>query len=85
MLLCLSLAACGGSTPPPKAAVADKPSSAAPPPAGPTRTDVKEISKELVQKCVAGGWISRWRSSTGDGWRGLRCWISAARWYRGVR
>jgi hypothetical protein len=64
--LCLSLAACGGSTPPPKAAVADKPSSAAPPPAGPTRTDVKEISKELVQKCVAGGWISRWRSENVD-------------------
>jgi hypothetical protein len=32
------------------------------PPSGPTRTDFQTIAKTLVKECVAGGWISRWRS-----------------------
>ncbi|MFO0723029.1 MAG: hypothetical protein U1E65_04530 [Myxococcota bacterium] len=55
------------SAPPPQKAPAERPtSSAPPPPAGPTRTDVKQISAELVQRCIAGGWISRWRSTNPD-------------------
>lgn len=61
----LLAAACGGSTPPPKAVEAPPPASD-PPPAGPTRTDVKQIAKTLVAKCVAGGWISKWRSTNPD-------------------
>lgn len=44
------------------------PVEAAPPPArsdapeGPTRTDFQTIAKKLVQRCVAGGWIHRWRA-----------------------
>ena len=31
-------------------------------PEGPTRTDFQTIAKKLVKRCVAGGWIHRWRS-----------------------
>ncbi|MBK8011156.1 MAG: hypothetical protein IPK13_07375 [Deltaproteobacteria bacterium] len=37
-----------------------------PPPSGPTRTDFKIISKRLVKRCIAGGWINRWRASNPD-------------------
>lgn len=57
-----ALAACG-STPKPTSSTDQ-----APPPArsdapeGPTRTDFQTIAKKLVQRCVAGGWIHRWRA-----------------------
>lgn len=63
--LCASLwTACAGNRPPPPVvAEQEEPANAPPPPpAGPTRTNFKEISKKLVQRCVSGGWISRWRS-----------------------
>lgn len=59
----LTIAACSSSTPPPQPAAESVDPSSPPPPAGPTRTDVKQIAKELVAKCVAGGWISKWRST----------------------
>jgi hypothetical protein len=58
--LVLCAVACGGSTPPPRPS--PPPSASAPPPSGPTRTDFKEISRDLVRRCVGGGWISRWRA-----------------------
>jgi hypothetical protein len=56
--------ACGGKTPPPAkpAAAPARP----PAPQGPTRTDFKTIAKKLMQRCVAGGWIERWRSEAPD-------------------
>jgi len=36
------------------------------PPPGPTRTDFKTIAKKLMKRCVAGGWIERWRASAPD-------------------
>jgi hypothetical protein len=35
-------------------------------PSGPTRTDFKEIAQKLLARCVAGGWISEWRSRQPD-------------------
>lgn len=61
-----ALAACGSSTPPPAAPVETGADARPAPPAGPTRTDVKQIAKELVAKCVGGGWISKWRSTYAD-------------------
>lgn len=62
-----ALAACGGSTPPPEAPVTSKPAAPRePPPQGPTRTDFKTIATKLVQQCIAGGWISKWRSTAKD-------------------
>ena len=64
MILGLGVA-CGGKTPKPApAARAEKPRPAAP--VGPTRTDFKTIAKKLVKRCVAGGWINRWRSEAPD-------------------
>lgn len=60
----LLAAACGGKTPPPRAAPPPAPRPDTP--EGPTRTDFKTISKKLVSRCVAGGWIHRWRASTGN-------------------
>jgi len=50
------------SAPPPPPPKAARPA----PPSGPTRTDFQDIAKELVKKCVGGGWISRWRSEHED-------------------
>src|SRR5688500_13954657 len=58
--------ACGGSTPPPRVEPEKVVEKKDPPPAGPTRTDFKTIAQRLVQKCVAGGWISKWRSTNED-------------------
>jgi hypothetical protein len=61
------LAACSSSTPPPRAEPPPTTrSSAPPPPSGPTRTDFQTIAKKLVQQCVQGGWISKWRSTAKD-------------------
>lgn len=59
-------AACGGSTPPPEKPVSPPPPAREPPPAGPTRTDFKTIATKLVQQCITGGWISKWRSTAKD-------------------
>lgn len=66
LLATSALVACGSSTPPPPPAVESAGPSSPPPPAGPTRTDVKQIAKELVARCVGGGWISKWRSTHAD-------------------
>lgn len=64
-LFTVLLAACGSSarnTPAPEAPerrVSDAP-------AGPTRTDFKTIAQKLVSRCVAGGWIHKWRSTHED-------------------
>ena len=59
------LAACGGSTrAPPVVDAPERPASTAP--SGPTRTDFKTIAKKLVSRCVAGGWIHKWRSTHED-------------------
>lgn len=63
----LSFAACGGSAasaPPPAPPPAEP--SRPPPPEGPTRTDFKTIAQKLVSRCVAGGWIHKWRSEAPD-------------------
>ena len=60
------LAACSSSKPQMVTAAPKTESRAPPPPAGPTRTDFKTIAKSLVQRCVAGGWISRWRATQPD-------------------
>jgi hypothetical protein len=58
---------CAAKTPPPTVKEAPHESSnAPPPPEGPTRTDFKVIAKHLMQRCIAGGWISRWRSEQPD-------------------
>jgi PBP1b-binding outer membrane lipoprotein LpoB len=56
--------ACSQKTPAPKAAV--KKTVRPPAPTGPTRTDFKTIAKKLLSRCVAGGWIERWRSTAPD-------------------
>ena len=55
----LSFVHCTSSTPPMRAPDAKRSEPAI---AGPTRTDFESIAKELVRRCVAGGWISKWRS-----------------------
>jgi PBP1b-binding outer membrane lipoprotein LpoB len=55
---------CSAKTPPPRPVV-KKQARPAPPP-GPTRTDFKTIAKKLMKRCVAGGWIERWRSTAPD-------------------
>ena len=65
LVLSALLAACSSSkqaTPPPPPPAHARPA----PPSGPTRTDFNDIAKELVKKCVGGGWISRWRSEHED-------------------
>jgi hypothetical protein len=64
VLSAAALSACGPKSPPPQAheAPPPPPPNRPPPPSGPTRTDFKTIARTLVQRCVAGGWISRWRS-----------------------
>jgi len=69
--LCISAAAlmamsvgCSSKTPAPKPAI--KKPVRPPPPTGPTRTDFKTIAKKLMQRCVAGGWIEKWRSTAPD-------------------
>jgi|GEM_PF-2299325 len=66
-LLCITVlgaSACASPPPPPPA---PPPAPARPaPPAGPTRTDFKQISKKLMARCVAGGWINEWRSKHED-------------------
>jgi hypothetical protein len=58
---------CKSSTPPPKQESAPPPpTNRPPPPEGPTRTDFKTIAGKLVQECVGGGWISKWRSTAKD-------------------
>lgn len=60
-------AGCGGSTPPPRTEPDSKPvERRQKPPEGPTRTDWKTIAQKLVQKCIAGGWIAKWRSTNED-------------------
>jgi PBP1b-binding outer membrane lipoprotein LpoB len=58
--------ACSSSTPPPRVVEERPPERREKPPEGPTRTDFKTIAQKLVQKCVAGGWISQWRSTAKD-------------------
>lgn len=55
---------CSAKTPTPKP-VMKKIKRPAPPP-GPTRTDFKTIAKKLMKRCVAGGWIERWRADAPD-------------------
>ena len=55
---------CSSKTPAPKPVV-KKINRPAPPP-GPTRTDFKTIAKKLMKRCVAGGWIERWRAIAPD-------------------
>lgn len=65
LALALLASACGGTTaaaPPPSTESHSGP----PPPSGPTRTDFKTIAGKLVSRCVAGGWISEWRSKHED-------------------
>ena len=60
----VAFAGCGGKTPTPKPRpkVAKRPA----PPPGPTRTDFKTIAKKLMKRCVAGGWIEKWRATAPD-------------------
>ncbi|MEE2904515.1 MAG: hypothetical protein VYC39_19450 [Myxococcota bacterium] len=60
----VAIAGCSGKTPAPKPPqkVVKKPA----PPPGPTRTDFKTIAKKLMKRCVAGGWIERWRATAPD-------------------
>jgi hypothetical protein len=63
--IAISTSGCGGSAqsaPPPPKPVEARP----PPPEGPTRTDFKTIAQKLVSRCVAGGWIHKWRSTNED-------------------
>lgn len=62
------LIGCGGSkaAAPPPAAPAAHATPRAPAPEGPTRTDFRTIAQKLVQECVAGGWIQKWRSTAKD-------------------
>ncbi len=60
--IALLLAACGGKTPPPPPPGPSGP----PPPSGPTKTDFEAIARQLVGRCVTGGWIERWRSTHSD-------------------
>jgi PBP1b-binding outer membrane lipoprotein LpoB len=62
----LFAAACSSSTPPPKHEAPPPPTARTPPPEGPTRTDFRTIAAKLVQGCIAGGWISKWRSTAKD-------------------
>jgi len=55
--------ACASAPPPPPAA---KPKPASTAPRGPTKTDFATIANKLVQGCVAGGWIERWRADQPD-------------------
>lgn len=59
-------AACSSSTPPPQPPAPARAEPKVPPPEGPTKTDFQTIAKKLVQQCIAGGWISRWRSTAAD-------------------
>lgn len=59
-LLAFAASACASSPPPPPPPVVD---TRPPPPSGPTRTDFKTIARKLVGRCVAGGWVNRWRST----------------------
>ncbi|MCB9654009.1 MAG: hypothetical protein H6729_07780 [Deltaproteobacteria bacterium] len=67
VLLSLGASACATAKapqePPAQTAARDVP---APPPSGPTQTDFKIISKRLVKRCIAGGWINRWRANNSD-------------------
>lgn len=65
---CFAAAACSSSTPPPVAEPAPTPRAEpkVPAPTGPTRTDFQTIAKKLLQQCVVGGWISKWRSTAKD-------------------
>lgn len=66
LLLLAAAAGCSSSTPPPRV-VQEKPVERRdPPPKGPTRTDFNTIAQKLVGKCVAGGWIAKWRSTAKD-------------------
>lgn len=58
----LLTAACASAPPPPPPPPAPPPAA----PAGPTRTDFETISKKLLSRCVAGGWINEWRSTHAD-------------------
>jgi hypothetical protein len=67
--LCFGLffaSACSSSTPPPQPAAPVKAAPREAAPQGPTRTDFQTIAKKLMQQCIAGGWISRWRSTAKD-------------------
>lgn len=69
LLVCILAAfgaGCASSAPPPAPLPPPASSNRPPPPKGPTRTDFKTIAAKLVQQCVAGGWISRWRSTAKD-------------------
>lgn len=55
------LSACA-SAPPPSVSADRPPPPRSDAPEGPTRTDFQAIAKKLVQRCVAGGWIHRWRA-----------------------
>lgn len=66
-LVFAAAAACSSSTPPPRVEQAEKPAEPREkPPEGPTRTDFKTIAQKLMNKCIAGGWIARWRSTAKD-------------------
>jgi PBP1b-binding outer membrane lipoprotein LpoB len=67
LLLAFSVAtACSSSTPPPRV-VQEKPAERRDTsPKGPTRTDFNTIAQKLVGKCIAGGWIAKWRSTAED-------------------
>jgi hypothetical protein len=58
----LLLSACGSSTKETHTVEKAAPPPRSDAPEGPTRTDFQTIAKKLVQRCVAGGWIHRWRS-----------------------
>lgn len=59
----LLLSACASSRPPAAPVVEAPPPPRADAPEGPTRTDFQTIAKKLVQRCVAGGWIHKWRAT----------------------
>jgi len=65
-LASILLGACSSTPKGAAAPPAAEPAKVSDAPAGPTRTDVKQIAKELTQKCIAGGWISKWRSTNED-------------------
>jgi hypothetical protein len=60
--LIVLLSACASSRPEAPAAAPPPPPSRSDAPEGPTRTDFQTIAKKLVQRCVAGGWIHKWRA-----------------------
>lgn len=66
LLVLVLLASACKSAPPPPPPEQPKPAAKEPPPSGPTRTDWKTIAGKLVQRCIAGGWIAKWRSTAPD-------------------